>query len=197
MMTSPSTNRGDLASTSAPQARDFSGYEGFLVAVARRSLGRSLRRVSEASDFVQETFLAAGLAELKGQGPPPVERREAAWLRTILRRKIAEAVRRQDYEINGGGIEIGPIIEAIEASATTPSGALRRKIRVEAVQEALEKLSPRSRQVLVWQIGYSVTCKEIGERLGISGTYVSRIRDSALEQLKLAYTAVGGPVDFS
>ncbi len=58
-----------------------------------------------------------------------------------------------------------------------------------------ERLSDREREILILRYGLmggrEVTQREIGLRLGISRSYVSRIEKRALEKLKEGYEAFG------
>jgi RNA polymerase sporulation-specific sigma factor len=61
------------------------------------------------------------------------------------------------------------------------------KIQVEQLYEALEQLEQREREIIQMRYGLAggqeVTQREIGDRMQISRSYVSRIEKKALEKL--------------
>ena len=113
-----------------------------------------LKAKVDPSDLVQDTFLAAhgDFANFRGTTGQEL----IAWLKKIMQNRIAEAVR--SYTSHKCAVNreirldwIGASSERIEALAThsmTPGAWLIYREEVEALDRALEKLSPRERAVL-------------------------------------------------
>lgn len=165
---------------------------------------REARRLSpcarigvDGSDLAQEAWVAALEAERRGKGPRPDPRAEAVWLRRILRNKAAEAVRRARTAKRGGEAAILPLEDEVAGHVTTPSEKLRRAEREQCLARALQTLNARDRQVLNLTLVQDRPRQEVAALLGIGDGYARRLRRDALERLRAAYEALGGPGDLS
>jgi RNA polymerase sigma factor (sigma-70 family) len=177
----PSNSEQDERRTS----RALASYRTFLLAVAKKQMGNSLLAGETASDFVQKALLAAMLADGKGQGPGPTEQELRGWLVMILKNKIIEARRPR------GRVTRELMPDNIADEGTSPSeGAIRNEER-NRLDKALKTLSPEDQQLVVWSIKENLSRKEIGERLGMSSSYVSRICMRAQNRFQRAYRALG------
>jgi RNA polymerase sigma-70 factor (ECF subfamily) len=80
-----------MPSTSEPCGSNFERYRAYLVLLARMSLASRLRARLDASDVVQQTLLEAyrHAGQFRGQSSGEM----AAWLRQILARQLANALR--------------------------------------------------------------------------------------------------------
>jgi RNA polymerase sigma factor (sigma-70 family) len=173
-------------------------HEPFLKEQVRRKVGRARTAGASASDLAQETWVAALEAERKGKGPEPTEKAEAAWLWKILCNKISEAFRKASAGKRGGGTAVTPI-EGIEVPdpGTTPSSKVVQNSREECLGRALRSLSKKDQEVLTLTFVEGKSRREIGALLGIGERHVGNLYRDALERLRAAYVAEGGPWDFS
>lgn len=180
---------------------DLIRHEPFLLTVARRYLGRAVGSVVGAEDFVQDTFAAAAAALARGKGPRiDTERGRAAWLRTVLRRQIADHFRGKNQDDPGPGADvIDSILGQIPVSEPGVITEIDRRYRRIKMREALERLSEADLRVLRWVFFEGLNGRQMAERLGCSDTYARRLRRLALQRLKRAYDDVGGapPTGFS
>jgi RNA polymerase sigma-70 factor (subfamily 1) len=183
-------------------------YHSYLTLVARRGVRLDLAAKAEASDFVQETFLAAGrdIAQFRGGDLADLRR----WLEGILRHLLANtrrryratAKRRVDREVavgggrgcGRGGDEAGQnLVPELSASATSPSGHAMRRERERALVEALIALPERYRQVIQWHHQERLTFEAIAGRLGISPEAVRKRWGRSLIRLRAALGAGHDP----
>lgn len=137
-----------------------------------------VRNEEDALDLTQETFLRAW------RSLPRLQLRETAsltaWLRRIATNAAIDLFRRRksrpQVELEDMALKVDP------ASRTTPSGgevpgkgADRELIRAR-VSEALEKLSPEHRMVIVLKEIEDLSYAEIAQAVGCStGTVMSRL----------------------
>lgn len=168
-------------------------HRKYLELLARVELGRRLKTKVDASDIVQETFLEAhrGFETFRGHE----EREFAAWLRTILARRIAHLVRR--YLHNQGRdvrrerelqICLDQSSRAIEhglnAIQSTPSeGAAKREQGI-LLAEALSRLPPDYHEVVVLRHFEGLSFLEVGQRMQRSLDSVQKLWVRALGRLR-------------
>lgn len=178
-----------LATTLGPDdGREFRFLESchtYLLIVARQEMGARFVGPKSASDFVQESILAAVEAEGQGFGAKLVEDDRRRWLGGIVRNKIKAAIR---HEV----IHPRDHDEAPDPSDHGPR-PLDRIIEGEVAERlfaALDRLTPEDRQLVVWSVEEVKRC-EMGERLGVAASYASRVCNRALERFRLAYDEGG------
>ncbi len=83
-------------------------FRGYLEILARTGLDPKLRRKLDASDIVRRTFLEAHEARHQLRGSTVAE--EAAWLRQIVARNVANAAR--DHNRQKGDVNLARLLEA-------------------------------------------------------------------------------------
>jgi RNA polymerase sigma-70 factor (ECF subfamily) len=132
-------------------------FRKYLKVLAERHLDRRLRGKLDPSDVVQQTMLLAysALAELR-DGRPEVL---VAWLRRILARTLADAVKHYERDKRDIGLERS--VEAdmdrsassfaawLAADHTSPSGRADRNEELLRMVEALVELPEEMREVVV------------------------------------------------
>ncbi|MBP7146507.1 MAG: RNA polymerase sigma factor [Acidobacteria bacterium] len=132
-----------------------------------RALART-RRLEEADDLVQETFLHAwkGLARYRGEaGPGP-------WLFRILENLVVDRHRRGRREPAAGGEGAAQAAAELADPRPGPQDELVAGELARAVQRALAALPPgRKREIFRLRFVEGVPVGEIAARLGVhSGT---------------------------
>ncbi len=155
------------------------------------------RRVAarvDPSDIVQETLAeaAAGLADYARLRPLPLYPwlRQIAWDRLIAvhRRHIsaeARSVRREEEA--GPGLPEGSVLALADRLVAAGSSPSRRASRNEVrrlVREAIDRLSPTDREVLVLRHLEGLDTVEIAALLGISPEAVRTRHVRAIEHLR-------------
>jgi RNA polymerase sigma-70 factor, ECF subfamily len=177
----------------AARGRLFEHHRSYLELLARLELGRRLKTKVDPSDIVQETFLEAhrSFDSFRGVG----EREFAAWLRTILARRIAHLVRRY-FRNQGRDVRRELVLDlALEQSSRaiemgfdavqlTPSqGAVQREQGI-LLANALAQLPPDYREVVVLRHFEGLSFIDVAERMGRSLDSVQKLWVRALARLR-------------
>ena len=158
-----------------------------------------LRGKLDASDVVQQTMLRAysALPELRNRQPEVL----VAWLRRILARTLADAVKH--YERDKRDVALERSLEAdldrsasgfaawLAADQTSPSGRAERNEELLRMVEALAELPEPMREVVVLKHCQGWTLARIGEHLGRSPAAVASLLRRGLEQLRGRLQAEG------
>jgi RNA polymerase sigma-70 factor (ECF subfamily) len=151
-----------------------------------------VRRKLDPSDVVQQTMLRAigGWGELKSQEPAAV----AAWLRRILARTLADAVR--DLLRGKRDIAMERSLEAavadssarfgamLPAAVSSPSARLQAEEQHLALADALMQLPTAMRTAVVLKHCQGWSLKQIAETLDRSPAAVASLLRRGLEQLR-------------
>ena len=159
-------------------ARGFTGVVPRVSHVAgTRNLAPDMAAKVDASDLVQETFLAASrdIAQFHGRGPDELR----FWLKGILQHLMANTRRRyrgtrqrqlgREMPVGQGGAEdVMDLVASVSTSATSPSGRAMRRERADALHEGLLRLPEHYRQVIQWHHQERLPFEAIAGRLGVS-----------------------------
>jgi RNA polymerase sigma-70 factor (ECF subfamily) len=138
-------------------AETLEPFRKYLMVLAELHLGRRLRGKLDPSDVVQQTMLRAysALGEMRDARPEVL----VAWLRRILARTLADAVKH--YERDKRDIALERSLEAgldrsasgfaawLAADQTSPSGRAERNEELLRLVEALAELPELMREVVV------------------------------------------------
>ena len=167
-------------------------FRPYLRLLARLHLAPQLRGKLDPSDVVQQTLLQAYQALDQFRGHSEAER--AAWLRQILARNLAQAVRyfgraRRDLAREQ------PLQAALDASSaqleawlaadqSSPSQRADQAEQAQRLAEALEQLPETQREALVLQHWQGLSLAEIGARLGRSPEAVAGLIKRGLKKLR-------------
>jgi len=121
---------------------------------------------TEAQDLVQETFLQALKSRDRFRGDSAVY----TWLFGILRNLSHRHLRKQKRLVFEEELVLS------EASQTVPASAADQDFCAARVAQALQKLSPEHREVIVLRYYENLTIQEIALQTGVSkGTVKSRL----------------------
>ena len=134
---------------------------------AERQLTSSLGRAPKAEELARELGMTVGKLE---------------WIRSASR----EAVSLDAPAGEDGDACTGDFVP--DAESLTPYEQAERKLRCEAVMEALDRLAPREKQVLILRYGFGggreCTLEELGRRFGLTRERVRQIEQKALRKLR-------------
>ncbi len=167
-------------------------YRPYLRLLARSRLDPLLRGKLDPSDVVQQTLLEAhkGRAGFRGQ----TTAEEAAWLRQILARNLANAVRDLRREKRDAARERS-LEAALEQSASaleawladeqsSPSQKADRHERAVRVAEALDRLPANQREAVFLRYWECLPLAGIAERLQTTTPAVSGLLQRGLKKLR-------------
>jgi RNA polymerase sigma-70 factor (ECF subfamily) len=158
--------------------RTLESFRTYLLYVAWRLKGNEgVAGAVGASDLVQQTMLVALRKVQEGKGPGPTPKDHRAWLRQILINLMREKSRLASRE--PGGLE-----DAVADSGTSPSGALAKQEEARAMSQALDRLGPDEREIIIWRCVDGLSYEEIGRRRGYSDTYARRVVGQVLGRLR-------------
>ena len=146
-------------------ARLMAVYRPYLLALANQAMNPELRAKGGASDLVQETFLEAhqGLARYRGDSPQEL----VAWLRQILLHNIANFRRRYAGCIKRAASRERPLSAVTEDDVATDSRPEREVLTAEQthqLEQALDRLTPDYREIVVLRSFEQLPFREIAER---------------------------------
>ena len=167
-------------------------FRKYLKVLAELHLDRKLRGKLDPSDVVQQTMLRAysALAEVRDARPEVL----VAWLRRILARTLADAVKH--YERDKRDVALERSLEAdldrsasgfaawLAADQTSPSGRAERNEELLRMVEALAELPELMREVVVLKHCQGWTLPQIAERIGRSVPSVASLLRRGLEELR-------------
>lgn len=167
-------------------------YRSYLLILAHAQMGRRIRTKVDASDIVQQTLLRAHQARDEFRGRESIEL--AGWLRTILARSIANAVR--DLRRAKRNLSIERSLEAeIEGSSSRlacwlvdprsgPGSQLARAEQLVLVADALVDLPDAQRDAIILKHCRGMGLAEVAERMGRTHASVASLLRRGLQQLR-------------
>lgn len=173
--------------------RMLEGYRNYLRLLARIEIGRRLQGKVDASDVVQETFLAAyrSFADFRGHA----EGQLVCWLREILAGTLANVVRRyfgtqaRDVRLERAlGADLDQSSNALAQLLVDPhSSPSQQVVRAEqtlVIAEALARLPEDYQTVLVLRHLEGLTFPEVARRMGRSVDSVEKLWLRGLTRLR-------------
>jgi RNA polymerase sigma-70 factor (ECF subfamily) len=166
-------------------------YQVMLRRMAERELGRDLQTKEGVSDLVQGTFLEAHRDFGKFTGRTSNEWK--AWLRGILRHNLGHMARRyrtsrkrllsRERSLDQADSRDGYAAD-LAADTLSPSEHAIKHEQNDLLRQALARLSPRDRLILIWKTHDQLTFQEIGRRLGCSHVAAYKAWVRAVERLR-------------
>ena len=168
-------------------------YRRYLTLLARVQIGKAIRVKVGGSDVVQEAFLEAhrDFGAFRGETVGEL----VAWLRQIVARNLANQVRRyrgtrrRDVRLEQGlAVSLDQSSDRLAATLPVRSGSpSQHAARLEAaviLAEALDRLPPDYREVLVLRNLEELTFPEVAGRMGRSVESVKKLWARGLAQLR-------------
>jgi RNA polymerase sigma-70 factor, ECF subfamily len=171
-------------------------YRSYLRILARIEIGRRLQGKLDASDLVQETFLEAHrhFPRFAGANEPQL----VQWLRQILAAKVANLVRHYfgtqsrnlrlerelAVEVDDSSRLLG---RELAASITSPSQQAVEREQAVLLADALDRLPPDYREVIVLRHLEGLTFPEVARRMGRTQDSVDKLWLRALARLRQVF----------
>ena len=167
-------------------------YHSYLTLLARLQIDRQFDGKFDASDVVQDTFLAVqqGFGGFRGS----TQQELLAWLRKILASRIADQVRRfQEAKCRDVRLErqldealnrSSQMVHALASPKASPSDSASRRERAVLLADALGKLPADYREVMILHHLEELTLPEVAQRMGRSVGAVEKLWVRALASLR-------------
>jgi RNA polymerase sigma-70 factor (ECF subfamily) len=163
----------------------------YLLLIAGHELDTDLQAKGGASDLVQETLLEAfrDFPDFHGS----TEQELHAWLRRLLLNNLANFARRYRGTLKrGAAVEVAldggdpslPWAQALSDGDATPSRNAMANEQAQAVQQALERLPPDYRQVILLRYQEQLSFEEISRRMARSANAAEKLWLRAVERLR-------------
>ena len=173
-------------------ALDLNRFRSYLLLLARGRLDVRLRGKLDPSDVVQQTLLEAHEGRVRFRGRTAGE--QAAWLRQILARNLANAARdfgrakrdvHREHALQAALDESASRLEAwLAAEQSSPSQQAERHDRALALAEALDTLPEGQREALVLRHWQGRSLAEIAQVMGCSTAAVTGLLYRGLKNLR-------------
>lgn len=171
---------------------DIERFRSYLLLLARLKLDRKLRGKLDASDVVQQTLLEAHQALESFRGNDTAA--QAAWLRQILARNLANAVRdltrakrdvRKERALQTDLDTSASKLDAWLASEqSSPSQKMERQERALLLAEALAQLPEAQRDAVVLRHFQGMALAEIAEQLACTTASAAGLLQRGLKNLR-------------
>jgi RNA polymerase sigma-70 factor (ECF subfamily) len=172
--------------------RALDRFRPYLLLLARVRLDPRLRGKLDASDVVQQTLLEAhqGLARFRARDVAA----QAAWLRQILARNLANAIRdlgrakrdvRRERSFEAALDESSARLEGwLVADQSSPSQQVQRHERAVRLAKALETLPEAQREAVVLRHWHGWSLADIGGQLSCTPAAVTGLLHRGLKNLR-------------
>jgi RNA polymerase sigma-70 factor (ECF subfamily) len=167
-------------------------FRSYLLLLARMKLDRKVRGKVDASDVVQQTLLEAHQAMESFRGGDTAA--QAAWLRQILARNLANAVRdltrakrdvRKERALKADLDASASQFEGwLAAEQSSPSQKMERQERALQLAEALALLPESQRDAVVLRHFQELSLAEIAEQLDCTSAAVAGLLQRGLKNLR-------------
>ena len=182
-------SRAKTGSATAIEAL-FESCAGRLLALIRLRLGPSLRRHVESADVLQTTLLRAfeNLETFRGRG----ETSMMAWLVRIAENEIRDQhqyLHRERRDIDQTR-RLSGCSQSLVASVRSASSRVLLSAQETKIEEAMESLPERQREVVLLRVFYELTYPEIAAELGTSPDACRMLYARALARLTLELEGV-------
>jgi RNA polymerase sigma-70 factor (ECF subfamily) len=180
---------------------DLDHFRSYLLLLARIRLDRKLQGKLDASDIVQQTMIEAHQALESFRGDNPTA--QAAWLRQILARNIANAVRdltrekrnvTRERSLQADLDESASRLEGwLAADQSSPSRQAERQERALLLAQAIGSLPGQQREAIVLRHFQDSSLTQIAEELKTTTAAVTGLLHRGLKNLRKALKELGEP----
>jgi RNA polymerase sigma-70 factor (ECF subfamily) len=178
---------------------DIERFRSYLLLLARLKLDPKLRGKLDASDVVQQTMLEAHQALQSFRGNDSAA--QAAWLRQILARNLANAVRdltrakrdvRRERALHTGLDASAAQLEGwLADEQSSPSQKIERQERALQLAEALTQLPQAQRDAVVLRHFQGLSLAAIAAQLDCTTAAVTGLLQRGLKNLRKSLAAWG------
>jgi RNA polymerase sigma-70 factor, ECF subfamily len=168
-------------------------YRNYLTLLARIQIGRRLQGKVDPADLVQDTFLDAHrqFPKFRGGSAPEV----AAWLRRILAGQLAHLIRRyctaeaRDVRLEQSleeelGSSSDWLARGLSSPGTSPSESAVRREELLRLGDALERMPPDYRDVIVLRQLEGLPFSEVARRMGKTEDSIQKLWVRGLDALR-------------
>jgi RNA polymerase sigma-70 factor (ECF subfamily) len=181
-----------MSQVNDPPAGDVERFRADLLLLARLRLDARLQGKLDPSDVVQQTLLEAhrGLGQFRGR----TAAEQAAWLRQILARNLANAVRDlgrakrdvgRERSLQAALDESASHLEGwLAADQSSPSQRAERHERAVRLAAALEALPEAQREAVVRRHFHGQSLAAIAEQLHVTTAAVTGLLTRGLKNLR-------------
>lgn len=170
---------------------DLESYRAYLHVLAESQMHNRLKGKLDAADLVQQTLMQAYQARDQFRGTTGAEK--AAWLRTILNNVLLATAR--DFSRQRRDVTREQAMAALEqsslqlanlltATTSSPSAAMHRQDRANALAKAMLSLTTEQRQAIMLKYWQGATLVEIGEQLDKSTEAVAGLIFRGMQKLR-------------
>jgi len=176
----------------SPDGLDLDGFRDYLRLLARARLDPRLAAKLDPSDIVQQTLLEAHKERAAFRGGTRAEL--AAWLRQVLARNLANALRdfRRDKRDVARERALEVLLEDSSARAeawlaaeqSSPSDRVERQEDAARLAAALEALPDAQREVVVLRHLHDWSLHDIARHVGRSRAAVAGLLHRGLQQVR-------------
>lgn len=183
------------------QALELDHFRSYLLLLARMRLDRKVRAKLDPSDIVQQTMLEAHQAIQSFRGDNPAA--QAAWLRQILARNLANAVRdltrdkrdaTRERSIHAALDESASRLEGwLAADESSPSQRAEKHERAMLLAEALANLPEQQREAVILRHFRLASLADIATELDTTTAAVTGLLHRGLKNLRKALHGLGEP----
>jgi RNA polymerase sigma-70 factor (ECF subfamily) len=180
---------------------DLERFRDYLLLLARCRLDRKLHGKLDASDIVQQTMMEAhqGLESFRGDNVAA----QAAWLRQILARNLANATRDLTRDKRDVGRErslqtaldesASQLEGCLAATQSSPSQQAHRHERALLLAQALAALPEQQREAVVLRHMHGCPLAQIAAELNVATTAVTGLLHRGLKNLRKTLKELGEP----
>src|SRR5262245_37568220 len=177
---------------------DLERFRTYLGLLARLQLDPRLRGLLDPSELVQQTLLRAHRNWDQCRGTADDQR--AAWLRAILARELADAVRKVErrgedrrQSLEASLNESSARLEAwLQSDSTSPSGRFERQAQLLRLAEALARLPEDQRTALELHHVRGLPVQALGRQMGRSPASVAGLLRRGLAGLRVLLGSIEG-----